>query len=209
MRLTAEQTRLAHLEKQVESCRIRAPHDGMVVYLPEWEWRGIPLDAGTEVFQHEELFYLPDMSRLQAEVAIHESVGRKVRVGMTARLHLLAQPQRQLTGKVVSMDMMPREDWRGRQWRRCFFIRIALDETPPGLLPLMSAEVSIDTGTANNALVIPTEATWSSGGQQRCRVIGPDGLEDRPITIGNATPDLVEVTAGLSEGERVVLPLQK
>ena len=39
----------------------------------------------------------------------------------------------------------------------------------------------------------------------RIVVVGPDGVERRAITIRNATPDWLEVTEGLEEGEEVVL----
>ena len=48
----------------------------MAVYVPAFQWRGRPLRAGTEVFQHEDLFLLPDLSRMEVEVAIHESMVR-------------------------------------------------------------------------------------------------------------------------------------
>jgi hypothetical protein len=42
-------------------------------------------------------------------------------------------------------------------------------------------------------------------GQQSCYVITSHGLERRMITTRRATTDLLEVTGGLHEGERVVL----
>ncbi len=42
-------------------------------------------------------------------------------------------------------------------------------------------------------------------GRQSCYVVGSNGLELRTITTRRATSDLLEVTAGLNEGERVVL----
>jgi multidrug efflux pump subunit AcrA (membrane-fusion protein) len=69
----------------------------------------------------------------------------------------------------------------------------------------MSAEVKFDTGRVPDALVIPVEAMAVVDGQQSCYVIGSHGLERRAITTRRATTDLLEVTAGLNEGERVVL----
>jgi hypothetical protein len=56
-----------------------------------------------------------------------------------------------------------------------------------------------------DALVIPVEAVSVVDGRQSCYVVGPHGLERRAIATRRATPDLLEVTAGLNEGERVVL----
>src|SRR5262249_10293003 len=147
-----------YLRKQAEKFTIRAPHDGMVVYCPMFEWRGIPLQAGTEVFQYEDLFFLPDLSKMEVEVALHESVGARVRVGMTAEARIIALPGQTFSGKVVSIEQLPRYQPKGWETRLEYFARVRLDQTPPGLLPFMSAEVRIDTGRVENALVIPAEA---------------------------------------------------
>ena len=69
----------------------------------------------------------------------------------------------------------------------------------------MSAWVKFDTGRVPDALVIPVEAMSVVGHQQFCYVVADDGLERRAITTRRSTRDLLEVTAGLDEGERVVL----
>ena len=69
----------------------------------------------------------------------------------------------------------------------------------------VSAIVQIDTGRIPDALVIPVEAMAMVDGRQSCYVVGADGLQRRTITTRRATPDLLEVTGGLNEGERVVL----
>ncbi len=204
-RLEAHEERLADLRKQEEKFTIRAPHDGMVVYSPMFEWRGSPLRAGTEVFQHEDLFFLPDLSRMEVEVAIHESVGARVRVGMPAEIRIIALPGRTFSGKVVSIELLPRVNYKGWEMKLHFFARVRLDRTPPGLLPFLSAEVRIDTGRVEKALVIPAEAMAMDDGRRCCDVVGPDGIERRAITVRNATPEWLEVTGGLEEGEQVVL----
>jgi HlyD family secretion protein len=205
MRLKAHEERLASLRKQAEKYTIRAPHDGMVVYVPAFEWRGRPLQAGTEVFQYEELLFLPDLSRMDVEVAIHESMGARVRVGTTAEVRITSQPGRTFSGKVVSMELLPRLNYKGWEMKMHFFARVRLEETPPGLLPFMSAEVRIDTGRVEDTLVIPVDAMAMVDGQRCCYVVGPDGLERRAIAIRGATPEYLEVIDGLEEGEQVVL----
>jgi multidrug efflux pump subunit AcrA (membrane-fusion protein) len=68
----------------------------------------------------------------------------------------------------------------------------------------MSASVEFDTGRVNDALVIPVEAVAVDHGRESCYVIAEDGLEKRPIKTRRATMDLLEVTGGLTEGERVI-----
>ena len=131
MRLKAHEERLAALRKQAECYTIRAPHDGMIVYPPIFDWLGRPLRAGLEVFQHEELFHLPDLSRIEVEASIHKSEGAVVRVGMPAEVRIIAQPGRVSPGKVVSLEML-RVNYKGWEMRLNYFARVRLDETGPG-----------------------------------------------------------------------------
>ena len=69
----------------------------------------------------------------------------------------------------------------------------------------MSAEVEVQVGRCRDVLAVPTEAVSVDHDRNVCYVIGPSGLERREITPGGFTPDLVEVTDGLKEGESVAL----
>ncbi len=189
VRLKALEERLAYLRKQAERFTIRAPHDGMVVYVPIWQWRGMPLQAGSEIFQYEDLFFLPDLSRMEVEVAIHESMGARVRVGTKADVRISALPGRRFSGKIASMEMLPRMNPKGWEERLDFFARVRLDQTPPGLLPFMSAEVRFDTGRVENALVIPAEALAMVDGHRCCYVVGPAGLERRGSRSARPRPN--------------------
>ena len=68
----------------------------------------------------------------------------------------------------------------------------------------MSAAVEFMTGRVPDALVIPVESVSVVDHRSSCYVIGARGLERRAISTRNMTTDLVEVTGGLNEGERVV-----
>jgi multidrug efflux pump subunit AcrA (membrane-fusion protein) len=68
----------------------------------------------------------------------------------------------------------------------------------------MSAVVEIDTGRMPDALVIPVEVMSVVDGRPSCYVVVPGGVERRTITTGRSTIDLLEVTGGLHEGERVI-----
>jgi multidrug efflux pump subunit AcrA (membrane-fusion protein) len=204
-RRKAHEDRLAALLKQAGKYTIRAPHDGMIVYPPIFEWMRRPLQPGVEVYQHEDILFLPDLSEIEVEVPYHETVAARVRVGMPADVRIAALPGRRFAGKVASIEMLPRSNYKGWDWTLQFFARVRLDRAPPGLLPFMSAEVRLDTGRVEDALVIPSGAMAVVGDRRCCYVLGPAGPERREITIGRSTPEFLEVTAGLREGERVVL----
>ena len=130
-RLKAELDRLAMIRKQVENCVIRAPQDGVVVYANGNRWRSRPLEPGVRVYQDQSMFVLPDLSQMEVEISVNESVGPRVRVGMRANVRLASMADRVLPGRVVSMDMLSTQNWREWDDRlRHFVARVRLDKTP-------------------------------------------------------------------------------
>jgi HlyD family secretion protein len=206
VRLKSKEDRLAHIRKQIENCTIRAPHDGIVVHANKNRWWMPPLQPGEYIYEDEELFMLPDLTEMEVHVSVHESMGARVRAGMKADVRIAALSGRTFSGRVAAIDQVPIPNWKEWDERLKHFIaRVRFDKTPAGLLPFMSAEVTIDTGRVPDALVIPVESMSIEDGQHSCYVLAEVGLERRAITTRGATQDLVEVTAGLYEGERVLL----
>ncbi len=204
-RLKAEEDELAYLRKQIANCTIRAPQDGVVVYANRSRWWSLPLEAGTKVYEGQSMFLIPDVTKLDVDVSVHESMGPRVRVGMKAGVRIASRPGEVIPGRVVAIEMLSIPNWK--VWDdnvRHFIARVRLDHTPPGALPFMSATVDIDTGRVTDALVIPVEAVAMVDGQVSCYVVSEDGLTRRTIKTRRATRDLLEVTEGLQAGEHVV-----
>jgi HlyD family secretion protein len=205
-RLKVEEDRLAFLKKQIEQCTIRAPQAGVVVHANKNRWWAPPLQAGNRVYQDQEMFLLPDLTQMEVQASVHESMAPRLRVGMKADVWVASMADRLFPGRIAAIDMLPTINWK--EWSgtyKHFIVRVRFDEAPRSVLPYMSASVSFDTGRVADALVIPVGAMSVVDGRQSCYVLGTNGLERRAITTRRATPDLLEVTAGLNEGERVVL----
>ena len=205
-RYKAEEEELAYIRKQIEHCVVRAPQNGIAIHSMRGFWRRTRLQPGVRVYENQELFKLPDLSQMEVEVSVNESMGPRVEVGMRAEIQVASLGERRLPGRVFSIT--PLSSVNDKEWDervRHFIVRVRLDVTPPRLLPLMSAVVKIDTGRVLDTLVIPVAAMTVLDRQQCCYVIGAGGLERRAIVTRHSTRDLVEVTAGLKEGERVVL----
>ena len=206
LRLRAEETRLSKLEQQIARCTIRAPHDGQVI-LAHQPKRGLMIEEGLWVRQKQALINLPDLSRLEVHVWLHETVVDQVRPGMRAWVRLEGFP-RMLHGEVATVDLLPITDRNSRlspevQYYRS---RVRLAEVPPGLPLGMTAEVEISIAVRHAALVVPAQAAILENGHHVCYVVGRDGLARRPVSLGHTTPDLLEVVEGLAEGEEVALP---
>ena len=73
----------------------------------------------------------------------------------------------------------------------------------------MTAEIEFEVDRCFDVLAVSSEAVSVENGHDICYVAGADGLERRPVTLGRSNRDLLEVTKGLSEGDRVVLRPEK
>ena len=150
------------------------------------------------------MFLIPDFSKLEVNVSVHESMGPRVRVGMKTRVCIASRPGLVIAGRVVAIDMLSSPNWK--EWddnARHFFARVQLDQTPASALTLCQPRWK-STPDGGGALVIPVEAVAVVDGEESCYVVGEDGLERRSIKTCRATRDLLEVTEGLQEGEHVV-----
>jgi HlyD family secretion protein len=202
-RLQRSEERLAYYKRQVEYCTIRAPHDGYLIYVTDEHGRDIHIEPGTIVRQRQKLFYLPDLARMEVNAMLHESVVNEVRPGMRAQVRVEALPSHVLEGHLTSVAQLPTQNFFSDV--KYFIGVVQLDSVPRGLMPGMSAEVDINTVRKPDVLVIPPEALAVEQGQDVCYVAHESGVERRTVKIGQVTGDLLEVTQGLDEGERVVI----
>jgi HlyD family secretion protein len=201
MRLRRQEDRLVMLEKQVEHCTIRAPHDGFVIYANNVE-RQVVIEAGMPVRQRQQLFYLPDLSDMEVVAMLHESIVDQVIPGMRATVQVESMSNRRIEGRVTRVAPMATLNWRSDV--HYFASIVKLDNVPGGLRPGMTAEVTVAMPRLDDVLAVPSEAIKVENGHDFCFVVHDDGLERREVKLGQVTAELSEVTAGLNEGEQVV-----
>lgn len=212
-RLKLEEDRLALFKRQVEHCTIRAPHDGMVIYANRPGDSTPRIFEGASVRQRQPILTLPDMSQMEIEILIHETVVDRVAVGMPARVRIEALPGVEVLGRLTSIGRLPvvdRGDRNSSGEVKYYMAHIDLDQIPRGLMPGMSAEAEIATARRGNILAVPSSAVTIRESQEVCFVRHVDkdkreSFDRRPVTIGQRTPEWLEVVDGLKEGELVAV----
>jgi HlyD family secretion protein len=206
IKLRREEEKLANYKSMVERCTVRAPHDGFALYANRPD-RPPQVDVGLPVRQRQQLFNLPDLSRMEVQALLHETVVNRVHPGMPVRVRLEALPGLELEGEVESVSPLPlMERKQERNSDVTYFLgRVRLSHKSEGLRPGMSAEVEIMTTQRQGVLAVPPTAVTDEGGRDVCYVIREDRLEPRQVVVGQSSHDLVEVAEGLREGETVLL----
>lgn len=79
--------------------------------------------------------------------------------------------------------------------------QVDLSKVKPG----MTASVSIEYLRKDNVLVVPNRAVRAQGRDRVVDVVVGDKIESRVVTIGAADQQFTEITAGLAEGDQVVV----
>lgn len=205
-RLLREEERLASLGNQIGLCTIRAPHDGLLIYAHKPK-RGVRIEEGMAVRQEQELFYLPDPSRLEVQVLLHETVVVKVRPGMRATVWIegLGESREGTLSVIDPLPLADRSPWSSGEVKN-YMGRIPLDPKGRTIGPGATVEVEIALEVLRDRLVVPVEAVRREDGQDVCYVHAPDGVERRRVSVGESDASWQEVLEGIAEGEQVAVP---
>ncbi len=204
--------KLDKIDDQLSKAKVYAPADGMVIYATSarrggWRDNREPLDEGVEVFERQELIYLPTATSSMAEVDIHEASLEKVRLGLPAVVTVDALPGKKFMGTVGRIAPLPdpQSMWMNPDLK-VYNSDIYLEGDDPALRTGMSCKVEIIVAQYDDAVYIPIQAVIRIGGKPTVYVVRPDGtVEERVVEIGLDNNSMVRVTGGLNEGEVVWL----
>ncbi|QJP17015.1 efflux RND transporter periplasmic adaptor subunit [Starkeya sp. ORNL1] len=186
-KLAAAKAVLDQLKVQLARTRILAPDDGYVLK------RSVSL--GQVVSTGAELVRMVQRSRLEVAASVAEAELLAARAGDDVRVTDPAG--RSLTGTV--RELAPSVDATSRLG----IVRIDLP-SDSGLKPGMFVRVEIET-EPRIALAVPRQAlVWRTGGAGVFVVQTDASVALSPVVTGRQMDDLVEITSGLAENERIV-----
>jgi len=140
---------------------------------------------------------------LEVTTSVVEKDVASISVGQPADVTISALSGSTLQGTVISIA--PTASSGGSSGVVSYDVEIALTDTPAGLRPGMTADVTITTASATGVLSIPARALLGTTGAYRVRVLAADGtVTPTDVTVGLITDSLVEIKSGLQAGDRVI-----
>jgi multidrug efflux pump subunit AcrA (membrane-fusion protein) len=194
--------RLALAKEELEHCVVRADRSGLVIHPSAARWRNAPeIEEGATVHMDQVLLLMPDLSKMQVNVGIHESIVERIKPGMAAKVTL---PDRTLDGEVsyVAPVTRPAGWWTGNVVKYDTTVKLPSEQ---GLKPAMSAEVEIVMTRHEDVLTIPAAAVVETADGDFCWVRTADGVQRRSLQLGDTDDEFIVVEAGVREGDEVVL----
>jgi RND family efflux transporter MFP subunit len=172
-----------------------------------------PVSAGGG-FTRTGICTIVDMRSLEIEVDVNESYINRVRPGQNVSALLDAYSDFPIPAHVITV--VPTAD---RQ-KATVLVRIGFDALDPRILPDMGVKVTFlkdeqDKNDAKNpspavmnaqaTVLVPKAAIVTKDGQDIVFVVKNDHAERVAIKVGGNDADRMEVLAGLSAGDRVVV----
>lgn len=147
-----------------------------------------------------------DLTSMQIAGEASETDVAKLKMGQSATITASALGTDTLIGKVCGLSVV------GTQISgvTSFPVTVCLTATNASLLVGMSATAAVVTNRADSAVLVPSLAIKTVGGQQVVSVLGADGKTQTnvPVTVGISNGSQTQIVSGLSAGTTVVESLQ-
>jgi RND family efflux transporter MFP subunit len=202
----AAEASIAVAQQDVDNCTVRAPFGGVVVSKDAQVGEMVsPISAGGG-FTRTGIATIVDMASLEIEVDVNESYIARVKPGQKVDAVLDAYPDWHIGSTVRTV--IPTAD---RQ-RATVKVRISLERLEPRILPDMGVKVAFlaeetaggQAAAAPRAL-IPQTAVRDEGASKIVYLVRNNRAERRAVSLGGTRGTDVEVTAGVAEGDAVVV----
>jgi hypothetical protein len=166
---------------------------------------------GDRVSAGQAIATVVDVSQIGLVGEVDETDVLLVAPGVPADVELDASPGQTYQAVVRTIDVLPTASARGGVAYR---VRLAFTDStaanggqdPPTPRPGMSAVAHLRVRSAVDALSVPASSVFSTDNGSAVWVVGSDGrARQQPIVVGVQGEDVVAVTTGLSQGERIVV----
>jgi multidrug resistance efflux pump len=215
--VTRHREEKARKEEDLAGTAVEAPASGiMAVKLYHSRGTGwVEYGPGIERYKYDHIADIVNPGRMKAEFMVHESDVEHVSDGMTARVVIPAYPGSEFDGVVSEVggvgrdraDVAPLGYESGRSGITMFNASVSLDARGVDLRPGMSAVVEVVVEEPRPRLVLPRAAVELRENAAVVRVL-EDGTPREKVVEGRVLDSLhFEITSGLADGDRVLLPV--
>jgi HlyD family secretion protein len=185
--LDRQQFMVADLQRQVDGLNVKSPVEGQVGQVQVADRSSVAKDAP--------LLTVVDLSALEVEIKVTESLARDLRPGMTADLegggHHWQGTVSGVSPEVVAGQVTAR-------------LRFG-DEKPAGLRQSQRLSVRIFIDRRDNVLMVDRGSFVDQEGGGFAYLVHGNVAERHPVQLGAASIAKVEILDGLSAGDQIVI----
>jgi multidrug efflux pump subunit AcrA (membrane-fusion protein) len=187
--LQAARARIAMARKAVADTVVRAPFSGVVAERL--------VSVGDYVTKGMKVAVVVRVNPLRVMLTIPEQFVSSVAAGQAVDFEVDAYPGRRFTGTVKYISPSLQAD------RRALTVEAVVPNQSGDLKPGLFATARLEQSAKTPGVVVPSAAVQTSAGTSRVFVLMNDHVEERIVVTGQVVGDLVEITKGLTAGEKV------
>jgi RND family efflux transporter MFP subunit len=192
------QANVRRLEELQAFEKIYAPFEGVIT--ARNTDIGALIDSGSSGGSRTELFHIAQPDKLRVYVSVPEAYSQAAKPGLTADLVLSEFPGHPFRGTLV------RTAEAIDQSTRTLLVEIRVNNPTGTLLSGAYAEVHLKLPTAASAFILPVNTLlFRSEGLRVAAITDGQQVELRPVTLGHDFGSEVEVVAGLTGDEAIVV----
>ena len=189
-------------QRGLASLELRAPHDGILVFEPNWQ--GNLPSVGDSCWPGQKLASLPLLDEMEAEVFVLEADAGGLEVGKSARVFLEAHPQTLYAGTIKNVDTLAKRPVRDVPVQY-FGVTLQLERTDVATMKPGSRVHATLQLESRQALVLPRQAVLEDHGQPTVYRRRAGQFEPVPVKLGPASLGRVVIEEGLSDGDEIAL----
>lgn len=178
---------LAELRRQVDRLAIEAPFEGMVA--------SVNVQDRDAVAANQPVLSVVNLSAYEIEITLPENYGAEVLPGTAAEI---LYEGKEYPGKVTAISPEVRDS-------QVMGTVVFAGASPQGLKQSQRVSVRMVFEKKPNVLKVPRGPFLESGAGRQIYVVADGMATRRDITVGAVSVSEVEITDGLSEGEKVIL----
>jgi cobalt-zinc-cadmium efflux system membrane fusion protein len=153
---------------------------------------------GGMIDQASEILTIMDPSLLCVDAEIYERDIAKIKNGQTVEVSVPAYPDKKFQGKICYIGDVLKEE------TRTITVRTEVENKGNGLKPGMFANIRVFLNHQTQALVLPQEAILDDRDEKMVFIKRGNQFFPQLIETGTKENNIVEITAGLEEGDEVV-----
>ena len=200
-RLRAVSAQVRQARTRLEQLQLRSPAAGVV----EWE----QFEGGELVTPGQVILRVSDPRRLYVELLLNEGDRAQARLGAGVQVTSDAYPGQTFVGKLKAIESQAflKRELRNSPTQdedRVFRARVQLDGGAGKLYPGMSVFAQVILAERQDVLTIPRGACINREGQWIVFTVESGRAHRRVVEIGQKDNTQLEITKGLSEGDRLV-----
>ncbi|WP_298717941.1 HlyD family secretion protein [Chitinophaga sp.] len=197
------QNNLNNLEDLKSKFTIKAPKNGLLVYVPDWSQGGKKKSGSSIRSWDPNLAMLPDLSSMLSKTYINEVDISKIKKGQSVSMGLDAFPEVKLSGTVTSVANIGEN--RPGSNAKVFEVMIKLEKVDSILKPGMTTSNNILINEVPDKLTIPLESVFSEKSKSYVYIRRGNMIEKREVALGKSNDEVVIVEKGLAAGDEVFM----